>query len=1586
MATVSGFPGFKSQVTIPKERVEAFRKALELSTLADRLPVMFDVVEHHLFSMSGCAESLAYNRLKQVYTDQLEPENRDALTFKDVPACLDQINQLLGGMGNKSFGLDLFDAVHACAPFFTFVVDEQFYSEAGIQRFRDQILLITGMLMGEEYNGQILADLPFARDLIEPFVLASISGMGFDELLGRINILEKDIAKLDANLLLENLVMHDIRLQRLECLTTVKDHMAMIESWFRTGSVGQASAAVEKQVAEILQSGIYEMALPKELNPLVPPVFTAFYRDNSNLEHQLSQLQLKDLVMRVIFDESASKEVVTDDSVGELSSGGKAQVDPLAQPQTLPRCYSDGSDSNREEDDDNGFRLFKQKHLKLEDIQPLLQQLQIAGHPQFQRSVIDTIQYELGQHSVDSLGHEVVRLTRELHKWQDDLKELRQELPELFYFNTRQLLQLLRLFKGLVGANATDASLEDLHEITSLLRLVPTIICSQDDVHELLKEAEFDAEAQIAEQVRSVAEFIKQVAGSVRVDPGWKIGDELMYRHSDGTRETVTVVNVSFEDVEPYYTILVPSTGRERQTHQVKLSPVSAHQERRQRVVQVSLANKDVCKGNLMRLVVQLYYPLGTLSLSELLWCSTETTELQLKLFLDRVLHHSSRQFTIIEVNALPAMLREQVLQFQLTMADVQGSQINYIYTKDLSEYDGASTSVSSWIPTDRFGDVGAAKPIIGTDSFKQAADKINAHTSTSIEVVCLCSAKSGDGKTYVAKKELQLAQEEGCSVATLAINEGFDYSIAIAQLAAVVAKALAVSKASGEPPKLALLLAVSCFAPFSQVNLFLFELLVLRIVCDERTGSVFTFPGGCTCRMYIEVPTPILGEAHGRDTVSIGPPRTREQIRANFPGWDESTGMLPLLPVVHFIAELRLIDATNNDFDISTLEEEFGEETVHGMLRLVKAYNTEHPISPTPDGRYSRKMIDIMPNEVPVVEEIYECPGNFLRDGLEYSVSFDKLPLEEGDTNVLLQQFAGEINRLTNGDVELDRKLQLSASMRYMMSRCDFFRGSIRISMDAQYHYLRSILFHTFIRESGNLCSNKLRKSWSEFPHAFLLRGSEDWTVVSLDPERLKHMPGNAFIDGHAGMQQVCKRELRASIPSFASLRDTEKLADLLAVALLGGEQSAKKQLRDIVRREQYVLTLDFVVKMIHIDDRRLARVPTIICGETGVGKTSLLRMYSLIVFHNQIEEFRRNRDDRLYEQLKSFALKLPTEEEMHAVAVQTIKLRHDQILVDGIDACTLCEEVCKMYIDMTNWQGMDGMWAVDFQIALVDFTLQTIEQNHMLDLPQLLYLLETLAESSWRFENITPMPEEKQSQAVSDCISKVCEDIQSTMKKWKSMHPKNKAVYQERAAGSTFESLHVCCFGCEREDAAYGPEKVVNALLVFLMTPSKELFFDIQVHAAMTSIQLQTKLAPILELANAVPTFTLTVFFDEVNTASILGDFKEVMLDRSFQGEPLPNNIFFVAAVNPCRKVESSQRSDDGSIAHSSSYQVQEIPPTMREVVWEYGAQSTEQEKDYITAKLQILMSQESEASGEPPIKFAKYADVFMEYIHGE
>jgi hypothetical protein len=56
-----------------------------------------------------------------------------------------------------------------------------------------------------------------------------------------------------------------------------------------------------------------------------------------------------------------------------------------------------------------------------------------------------------------------------------------------------------------------------------------------------------------------------------RVDPGWEKGKRVIYTASGGASERVTVEKVHREDVELYYTIHMPSTGRERQTTLAKL-------------------------------------------------------------------------------------------------------------------------------------------------------------------------------------------------------------------------------------------------------------------------------------------------------------------------------------------------------------------------------------------------------------------------------------------------------------------------------------------------------------------------------------------------------------------------------------------------------------------------------------------------------------------------------------------------------------------------------------------------------------------------------------------------------------------------------------------------------------------------------------------------------------------------------------------------------------------------------------------------------------------------------------------------------
>ena len=57
------------------------------------------------------------------------------------------------------------------------------------------------------------------------------------------------------------------------------------------------------------------------------------------------------------------------------------------------------------------------------------------------------------------------------------------------------------------------------------------------------------------------------------------------------------------------------------------------------------------------------------------------------------------------------------------------------------------------------------------------------------------------------------------------------------------------------------------------------------------------------------------------------------------------------------------------------------------------------------------------------------------------------------------------------------------------------------------------------------------------------------------------------------------------------------------------------------------YVLTLDFAIKMLNINERAECCVPVIIEGETGVGKTALVEMLSKLWNYSLLHEWMMQR-----------------------------------------------------------------------------------------------------------------------------------------------------------------------------------------------------------------------------------------------------------------------------------------------------------------------------------------------------------------------
>ena len=57
------------------------------------------------------------------------------------------------------------------------------------------------------------------------------------------------------------------------------------------------------------------------------------------------------------------------------------------------------------------------------------------------------------------------------------------------------------------------------------------------------------------------------------------------------------------------------------------------------------------------------------------------------------------------------------------------------------------------------------------------------------------------------------------------------------------------------------------------------------------------------------------------------------------------------------------------------------------------------------------------------------------------------------------------------------------------------------------------------------------------------------------------------------------------------------------------------------------YVLTLDYTLKMLNIHERYRCGVPVIIEGETGVGKTALVQMLSVLWNHSLLSNWNKEK-----------------------------------------------------------------------------------------------------------------------------------------------------------------------------------------------------------------------------------------------------------------------------------------------------------------------------------------------------------------------
>ena len=86
-------------------------------------------------------------------------------------------------------------------------------------------------------------------------------------------------------------------------------------------------------------------------------------------------------------------------------------------------------------------------------------------------------------------------------------------------------------------------------------------------------------------------------------------------------------------------------------------------------------------------------------------------------------------------------------------------------------------------------------------------------------------------------------------------------------------------------------------------------------------------------------------------------------------------------------------------------------------------------------------------------------------------------------------------------------------------------------------------------------------------------------------------------------------------SVSFYSTLHSREYLVDCLSRALTVRRENCM----EVLDKENYVLTLDFTMKILSINERRVCGVPVVLEGETGVGKTALVEILSKLWNYSQ-------------------------------------------------------------------------------------------------------------------------------------------------------------------------------------------------------------------------------------------------------------------------------------------------------------------------------------------------------------------------------
>jgi hypothetical protein len=451
------------------------------------------------------------------------------------------------------------------------------------------------------------------------------------------------------------------------------------------------------------------------------------------------------------------------------------------------------------------------------------------------------------------------------------------------------------------------------------------------------------------------------------------------------------------------------------------------------------------------------------------------------------------------------------------------------------------------------------------------------------------------------------------------------------------------------------------------------------------------------------------------------------------------------------------------------------------------------------------------------------------------------------------------------------ENKLLYSFWISFIYRRVSVFDENDDFNYNETHESLGSSLMKVMLDESEQmLLRDQTDRSWSLSKHTQLIydfsqpEEGPKFRLICTSPDDLDPLQKERF-------EQLDLPGF--TIPNAMDLRRRETLdrylSQALSIPLTQGENG--NEVLQCIEDQKFVLTLDFTLKLLNIHEHVSCGTPCVMEGETGVSKTALTKMYSILVNSQQ--------------------MRIASESTKETLALILRQL-------------------------VTSFPAFAGVLG-EAQVGVLEKINTFLEIS-----PQL------SATDVGRAATI-----------VSDYI--------------------NLASSERNSLFASMPSSFEIGDG-DSNRAARAKEK----LRWFSESHLEPTFFDINIDASLNADDIKGMLSEAKRVARKVAglDMKIVVFLDEINTASVLGLIKEIIIDRSLNGEPLEENIVIIAACNPVRESSLSKEgahrlNDLGREWVSGHYQVRQLPSSLAMISWDYGALKREQEKEFIQQRILMM-----------------------------